>query len=146
MNNGDGLAIGWLGHAIFLDRDNSELFVRRMPTFFETFPVLLLDNNGVVRADIPFRRAESKYSIEQVGVSVSFFGGELDGLTFTDPVTVKVGIYMIFQYYYASFYFCFPPFYVIFAMKIREDFLYKCFLFLSCLTTLICELKQGIAV
>jgi photosystem II CP47 chlorophyll apoprotein len=52
-----------------------------MPTFFETFPVLLLDQNGVVRADIPFRRAESKYSIEQVGVSVSFFGGELDGLS-----------------------------------------------------------------
>jgi photosystem II CP47 chlorophyll apoprotein len=52
-----------------------------MPTFFETFPVLLLDQNGVVRADIPFRRAESKYSIEQVGVSVNFYGGELDGLS-----------------------------------------------------------------
>lgn len=52
-----------------------------MPTFFETFPVLLVDKDGVVRADIPFRRAESKYSIEQVGVSVSFFGGELDGLS-----------------------------------------------------------------
>ena len=53
-----------------------------MPTFFETFPVLLLDDNGIVRADIPFRRAESKYSIEQVGVSLNFFGGELDGLSF----------------------------------------------------------------
>ena len=52
-----------------------------MPTFFETFPVLLVDKDGVVRADIPFRRAESKYSIEQVGVSVNFFGGELDGLS-----------------------------------------------------------------
>lgn len=60
-----------------------------MPSFFETFPVLLLDKDGVVRADIPFRRAESKYSIEQVGVSVSFYGGELDGVTFTDPATVK---------------------------------------------------------
>ena len=60
-----------------------------MPTFFETFPVLLIDQDGVVRADIPFRRAESKYSIEQVGVSVSFFGGELDGLKFSDAATVK---------------------------------------------------------
>jgi photosystem II CP47 chlorophyll apoprotein len=89
MNNGDGIAIGWLGHSIFFDKEGHELFVRRMPTFFETFPVLLIDQDGVVRADIPFRRAESKYSIEQVGVSVSFFGGELDGLSFSDPVTVK---------------------------------------------------------
>jgi photosystem II CP47 chlorophyll apoprotein len=70
-----------LGHAVFTDKEGNTLFVRRMPTFFETFPVLLLDQDGVVRADIPFRRAESKYSIEQVGVSVSFFGGELDGLS-----------------------------------------------------------------
>ena len=63
-----------------------------MPTFFETFPVLLLDQDGLVRADIPFRRAESKYSIEQIGVSVSFFGGELDGLTFNDSATVKVWV------------------------------------------------------
>ena len=71
------------------DKDGNELYVRRMPTFFETFPVLLIDKNGVVRADVPFRRAESKYSIEQVGVSVSFYGGELDGVTFSDPATVK---------------------------------------------------------
>ena len=57
--------------------------------FFETFPVLLIDKRGVVRADVPFRRAESKYSIEQVGVSVNFYGGELDGVNFTDPATVK---------------------------------------------------------
>ncbi len=30
-----------------------------MPNFFETFPVILQDKDGVVRADIPFRRAES---------------------------------------------------------------------------------------
>ena len=89
MNSGDGIAVGWLGHAQFQDRDGNELFVRRMPTFFETFPVLLIDKDGVVRADVPFRRAESKYSIEQVGVSVTFYGGELDGVTFTDPATVK---------------------------------------------------------
>ncbi len=60
-----------------------------MPTFFETFPVILLDKDGIVRADVPFRRAESKYSIEQVGVSVTFYGGELDGVSFTNPATVK---------------------------------------------------------
>jgi photosystem II CP47 chlorophyll apoprotein len=60
-----------------------------MPTFFETFPVVLLDKDGVVRADVPFRRAESKYSIEQVGVSITFYGGELDGVSFNNPATVK---------------------------------------------------------
>jgi photosystem II CP47 chlorophyll apoprotein len=89
MNSGDGIAVGWLGHAVFKDNEGNELYVRRMPTFFETFPVLLIDKDGVVRADVPFRRAESKYSIEQVGVSVTFYGGELDGLTFNDPATVK---------------------------------------------------------
>jgi photosystem II CP47 chlorophyll apoprotein len=89
INSGDGIAVGWLGHAIFQDRDGNELYVRRMPTFFETFPVLLIDKNGIVRADVPFRRAESKYSIEQVGVKVNFYGGELDGVRFRDPRTVK---------------------------------------------------------
>jgi len=89
MDNGDGIAAGWLGHASFQDKEGRELFVRRMPTFFETFPVLLLDGNGVVRADVPFRRAESKYSIEQIGVSVTFYGGELNGVSFSDPATVK---------------------------------------------------------
>ena len=55
-----GIAVGWLGHAVFKDKEGNELYVRRMPTFFETFPVLLIDKNGVVRADVPFRRAESK--------------------------------------------------------------------------------------
>jgi photosystem II CP47 chlorophyll apoprotein len=89
MDNGDGIAAGWLGHAVFTDKEGRELFVRRMPTFFETFPVLLLDKDGVVRADVPFRRAESKYSVEQVGVTVTFYGGELDGVSFNDPATVK---------------------------------------------------------
>jgi photosystem II CP47 chlorophyll apoprotein len=30
-----------------------------------------------------------KYSIEQVGVSVEFYGGELNGVSFSDPATVK---------------------------------------------------------
>jgi photosystem II CP47 chlorophyll apoprotein len=89
MVSGDGIAQEWLGHAVFKDKDGRELFVRRMPNFFETFPVVLADADGVVRADIPFRRAESKYSMEQSGVSVTFYGGALDGQTFTDPQDVK---------------------------------------------------------
>ncbi len=89
MDNGDGIAKGWIGHATFRDAEGNELFVRRMPNFFETFPVILTDKDGVVRADIPFRRAESKYSFEQQGVTVSFYGGELDGQTFKDAPTVK---------------------------------------------------------
>ena len=60
-----------------------------IPAFFETFPVILIDKDGIIRADIPFRRAESKYSIEQVGVTVDFYGGKLNGQTFKDAPTVK---------------------------------------------------------
>ncbi len=89
MDSGDGIAQEWLGHAVFTDSEGRELNVRRMPNFFETFPVVLTDADGVVRADIPFRRAESKLSVEQSGVSVAFYGGALDGQTFDDPATVK---------------------------------------------------------
>jgi photosystem II CP47 chlorophyll apoprotein len=89
MNNGDGIAKAWLGHPVFKDSEGRVLTVRRLPNFFETFPVILTDSDGVVRADIPFRRAESKYSFEQVGVTVSFYGGALDGQTVSDPLEVK---------------------------------------------------------
>jgi photosystem II CP47 chlorophyll apoprotein len=89
MNTGDGLAKGWLGHPTFSDSEGRELFVRRLPNFFENFPVLLVDADGVIRADIPFRKAESKYSFEQTGVKVTFYGGALAGKTFTDAVQVK---------------------------------------------------------
>ncbi|XP_059076578.1 photosystem II CP47 reaction center protein-like [Cryptomeria japonica] len=89
MDNGYGIAVGWLGHPIFKDKNGHELFVRRMPTFFETFPVVLVDEEGIVKADVPFRRAESKYSVEQVGVTVEFYGGELDGVSFGDLAIVK---------------------------------------------------------
>ncbi|AFY86571.1 MULTISPECIES: photosystem II chlorophyll-binding protein CP47 [Chroococcidiopsis] len=89
MVDGDGVAKAWLGHAIFKDGEGRELNVRRMPNFFETFPVVLTDKDDVVRADIPFRRAEAKYSFEQKGVTVSFVGGTLDGQAYTEPSTVK---------------------------------------------------------
>jgi photosystem II CP47 chlorophyll apoprotein len=89
MDKGDGIAQTWLGHPVFTDGEGRELTVRRLPNFFETFPVVLTDANGVVRADIPFRRAESKYSFEQTGVSVSFYGGALNGQTFEDAARVK---------------------------------------------------------
>ncbi|CAN1204379.1 Photosystem II CP47 reaction center protein [Linum perenne] len=71
------------------NKEGHELFVRRMPTFFETFPVVLVDGDGIVRADVPFRRAESKYSVEQVGVTIEFYGGELNGVRYSDPTAVK---------------------------------------------------------
>nr|QUS65149.1 PsbB [Isoetes gardneriana] len=89
MDNGDGIAVGWLGHAVSRDKEGHELSVRRMPTFFETFPVVLVDGEGIARADVPSRRAESKYSVEQVGVTVESYGGEPDGVSFSDPATVK---------------------------------------------------------
>jgi photosystem II CP47 chlorophyll apoprotein len=89
MDSGDGIAQRWLGHPSFTDKDGRELFVRRLPNFFENFPVILVDKEGVVRADVPFRRAESRYSFEQTGVQVSFLGGSLDGQTFTDAPDVK---------------------------------------------------------
>lgn len=89
MNKGDGIAQGWLGHPIFKDAEGRELTVRRLPNFFENFPVILTDKDGVVRADIPFRRAESKYSFEQAGVTATLAGGALNGQTFNDPAKVK---------------------------------------------------------
>ncbi|KAL5644999.1 hypothetical protein ACJX0J_004131 [Zea mays] len=60
MDNGDGIAVGWLGHPVFRDKEGRELLY------------------GIVRADVPFRRAESKYS---------FYGGELNGVSYSDPAT-----------------------------------------------------------
>ncbi|MFQ6667147.1 hypothetical protein Gotur_033262, partial [Gossypium turneri] len=45
MDNGDGIVVGWLGHPIFRDKDGRELFVCRMPTFFETLPIVLVDGD-----------------------------------------------------------------------------------------------------
>jgi photosystem II CP47 chlorophyll apoprotein len=40
MDNGDDITVGWLGHLVFRDKEGRELFRRRMPTFFETYPVV----------------------------------------------------------------------------------------------------------
>ena len=80
MNSGDGIAVGWLGHAVFKDKEEMNFMFVVCQLFLKLFQLLLIDKDGVVRADVPFRRAESKYSIEQVGVSVTFYGGELDGV------------------------------------------------------------------
>ncbi len=89
MNSGDGIAQGWLGHPEFRDGEGRELFVRRLPNFFENLPVVMTDKDGVLRADIPFRRAESRYSIEETGVTATFYGGALNGQTLTEPAAVK---------------------------------------------------------
>jgi photosystem II CP47 chlorophyll apoprotein len=89
MDKGDGIAQAWQGHPVFTDSEGRELFVRRLPNFFENFPVILVDSDGVIRADIPFRKAESKYSFEQTGVKATFFGGALNGQTISDPADVK---------------------------------------------------------
>jgi photosystem II CP47 chlorophyll apoprotein len=89
MDNGYGIVVGWLGHPIFKDEEGNELFVCRMLTFFETFSVVLVDKEGIVKAEVPFRRVESKYSVEQVGVTIEFYGGGLDRVSFGDPSIVK---------------------------------------------------------
>ena len=45
--------------------------------------MILEDKEGNVRADIPFRRAEAKYSFEQTGITATIYGGDLNGQTFT---------------------------------------------------------------
>jgi photosystem II CP47 chlorophyll apoprotein len=89
MNKGDGIVQGWQGHPVFKDAEGRVLSVRRLPNFFESFPVILTDSEGIVRADVPFRRAESRYSFEQAGITASFYGGALNGQVFKDANQVK---------------------------------------------------------
>merc|ERR1711920_1113343 len=72
MVKGDGIIQNWLGHPLF-----------------ESFPVVLVDQGGTVRADIPFRRAESRYSVEQVGLTVYFLSNILIKTQFSTPSIVK---------------------------------------------------------
>jgi photosystem II CP47 chlorophyll apoprotein len=86
MVRGDGLVIGWLGHPVFRLADNTQVYARRMPSFFETFPTLFVDATGVVRADQPFRRAAAKYAIEGVGF-ITILGEVLAGIELDGPST-----------------------------------------------------------
>ena len=52
-----------MGHSSF-EIGTFCLAIVRCPAFFETFPVILIDEGGTVRADIGFRRASSFFSIE----------------------------------------------------------------------------------
>jgi photosystem II CP47 chlorophyll apoprotein len=88
MDKGDGVVQNWIGHPYF-ELGTLALTVRRMPAFFETFPVLMIDQGGTLRSDIPFRRAESLYSIEQCKVTVFFAGGALDGSGTSTSTVVK---------------------------------------------------------
>ena len=76
---GDGVVVGWLGHPSYRLPDGSYLYPRRMPSFFETFPTLFVDREGVVKADQPLRWAEAKYALEGIHLSVVISGGALDG-------------------------------------------------------------------
>lgn len=86
MVKGDGLVQAWVGHAAFgsftAGRESRLLAPRRMPAFFESFPVLLVDERGLPRAVIPFRRSDSKYAVSGSAglgsVSASFAGGTFD--------------------------------------------------------------------
>lgn len=68
---------------------NIKVFVRRLPSFYETFPILLENRAGNVRADIAFRRAESKFSIEQIRLKCMVYGGPKSRTLFKDTATVK---------------------------------------------------------
>ena len=74
MLKADGLVQNWLGHACF-SMGTLSLSIRRMPAFFETFPVILIDQTSTVRADIAFRRSTSTYSMEESQIQVYFSGG-----------------------------------------------------------------------
>ena len=48
-----------------------------------------MTRGGTVRGDIPFHRAESHYSVEQVKVSIYFLGGILDSSSIEKASAVK---------------------------------------------------------
>jgi photosystem II CP47 chlorophyll apoprotein len=85
---GHGVIQNWIGHASF-SMGTLSLAVRRMPAFFETFPVILIDQSGTVRADISFRRGSSTYGVEQLSVRLSISGGTLNGVSYSSGSLVK---------------------------------------------------------
>lgn len=85
---GDGIVQNWLAHASF-EIGTLSLAIRRMPAFFETFPVILMDQGGTLRADIPFRRAESRYSMQETHLVLYFSGGIFNATEYSTPSLVK---------------------------------------------------------
>ena len=79
----DIIADAWHGYPLFQDQEGRELTVRRVLVFFEEFPVILEDKDEIVMADISFRRAKSKYMIEQIRVSLTVKSRRL--LTVCEP-------------------------------------------------------------
>ncbi|MFQ6622518.1 hypothetical protein Gotur_003111 [Gossypium turneri] len=73
----------------FTSQINHKQAVTRRQLQQETSNARKKDRDGIVRADVPLRRAESKYSVEQVGVTVEFNAGELNGVSYSDPAAVK---------------------------------------------------------
>ena len=85
---GHGVIENWLGHASF-SIGTLSLAVRRMGAFFETFPVILIDQSGTVRADISFRRGSSTYGVEELSTHLSISSGTLNGFTYSSGSLVK---------------------------------------------------------
>ena len=89
MLKGDGVVSNWLGHASF-SMGTLSLGIRRIPAFFETFAVILIDQTSTVRADIAFgRQSLSTYSMEQSAMRLYFSGGAAHGQEYANTSVVK---------------------------------------------------------
>ncbi|KAK7342152.1 hypothetical protein VNO80_25095 [Phaseolus coccineus] len=51
--------------------------------------VVLVDGGEIVRADVPFQKTKLKYSVKQLGVTVKFYGVELNDISYSDPTAGK---------------------------------------------------------
>nr|GEV27997.1 reverse transcriptase domain-containing protein [Tanacetum cinerariifolium] len=60
--------------------------------------------DGILRADVPFRRAESKYSVEQVGVTVECYGGEVNGVTYKNMNHFSLNLTLVKVYWLVASY------------------------------------------
>ena len=69
MNSVDGISIGWLGLPIFRTRTGQRLYPRRMPSFFESFRVIL-GGRATYSASGPTFPTElsTRYALERMGV------------------------------------------------------------------------------
>jgi len=44
--------------------------------------VVLINEEGIVRAGVPFRKAKSKYNVKQISITIKFYGDELQRVSF----------------------------------------------------------------